>query len=182
MDQRLLKVLQTVLAAPKAKTKPKPKKSKPKIRYEESYGGIPEDDRILNLIPDTDAIKEYIFDDEKTLGGVIAYSGDLPIGFASIHSTAIETGESGSELYAIIEMIVSSKFRKQGIGDTLIKKVIKVAKDDDFEHFIGYTNHSPGFKKLSQKYGIIDVDEASSDIGWANIEDDVPLDEIERYD
>ncbi len=169
MKHILIAALKQIIAKPKAK-----------IEYEETYGGMVEDKRILKLIPKTDALRDYIFNNDKTLGGIVALSEGKPIGFATLHPTTIGGTDIPSTMYAMVEMIVSTKFRKQGIGETLIKKVIELGKDEDFEYFIGYTHHSPGFKRLSEKYGIIDNDDASRDLGWDNIEDNISPDDIKK--
>jgi len=145
------------------------------IKFDKSYGGMVEDKALLKLIPKTDSLRNYVFDDGKTLGGVIARSNGKPIGFSTYHSTVIEIGPPSSELYAIVQISVDSKYQGQGLGENLLKQTLTMAKGEGYKYFIGYTNHSPGFKRLASKYKIIDIDDASSRIGWDQIQDNVPL-------
>jgi GNAT superfamily N-acetyltransferase len=141
-----------------AKVVSKKDSKKSDVKYEKKL-----DPKVLSLIPETDALKRYILDSKKTFGGYTAYVENKPVGFCSLHSTVIEVGTlygGESDRAVIVQMIVSSDFRGKGIGENLLQKTLDLAYDLGFDIYLGYTNHSPGFKKLSKKYKVKDVDDA----------------------
>lgn len=118
---------------------------------------------VHKLISQTSALKDHIHNPEYTMGGVTVQDDKgNPIGFASLHPTTWVTGRIPSKTHTIVQMGIHPKHQGKGLGTELMKKIKKKAKDLGYKKLIGYTHHSPGFKALSKKHKITDID----DVAW----------------
>jgi len=118
---------------------------------------------VHKLISQTSALKDHIHNPKYTMGGVTVHDNKgNPIGFASLHPTTWETGRIPSGTHAIVQMGVHPKHQGKGLGTKLMKKIKSKAEELGYKNLIGYTHHSPGFKTLSKKNKITNID----DVNW----------------
>lgn len=143
---------------------------KAKLEFISYMGDEPLDDSVLDLIPDTDALKDYVNDEYAVTHKFVAYLGGKPVGLSTIEPLRAQSGEIVAERNPntdVIQLFVSKKARGSGIGEKLLKRAIE---DSEAEFHAGYVHHSDAFTHLAKKYGIRDLDDvqerSEDDEGW----------------
>ena len=122
----------------------------------------------VRLIPKDDTLSDYINDSDSVEQKWIAILDGKIVGLVTVESPR-NHGITKVGYTKFIQVIVSPKVRGKGIGEKLLLEAFAEVKDKPL-FWAGYTSHSPGFKKLAEKFGIRDSDDVSRhdeyDEGW----------------
>lgn len=148
----------------------KPIKKAGKLEFITYTESDPIDDQTISLIPETDALREYINEEYVVEHKIVAFRDGKPLGLATVEPLAAQHGEITAERNPntdVIQLFVAKKARGLGIGEKLLRRALELSGADIHA---GYVHHSEAFLHLAKKYGIRNLDDVQeryeNDEGW----------------